>query len=379
MWGTKKNFANETGDPMRTDIYTYLIRHKRWITTCYFFALPILASLLWIATPLAADTETLEQIAEAERTVSYVGVRLKTLISSRGTRTFEEMVIHKAPDMSYGMELSAVGKRRGFGGSRDSDSHREGRRRDRGENQKNSRERDQKQWRPVRSLFSEKEIGLIAENYNLTRTESTEKIANYETDILTITPKFAGRPSQRIFFARENGTTLRVETFDAEGVLQALFVYIRINFDPETVAQKWKAFEKERRPARQRSEPISLSDAEKILKMPPVQPVYLPPGFQLQKVHRIKDRKQSVHLIYTDGLLRFSIFETTNRPKRQNMIRNRASVITLAGTTVYKHQRGPTHAFSWSGADTHFFLFGAMPTTEMQKVAESIIREAKKK
>ena len=366
-------------------IHTYFILRKGLKPKYYLFCMPVLVFLLWSPQTLLADTSTLERIAEAEREVNYVGVRLKTFISSRGTRTFEELVIHKSPDIFYGKELSVVGERRSFEGPRDNGRRDESRgdnhRRDRDERRRNGRERDHEhhKWHQARHQFSEKEIKLIAQNYNLEKSSSTEKIANYETDILTITPKFAGRPTQQIFFARENGAILRVEALDAEGVLRAMSVYTRISFDPETVERKWEAFQKEIELEPQRSHSISLAEGEKILKTKPVQPEYLPLGFQLQDIHGIKDKKNTIHLIYTDGLLRFSIFETTDKRARRGSDRRRGSdVIEIDGTRVHKHQRGPTHAFSWSSTDIHCFLFGAMPATEMQKVVESIIQTTKK-
>ncbi len=366
-------------------IYSYFILRRGLKPKYYLSCIPILAFLLWSPQPLLADASTLEHIAAAEHEVNYVGVRLKTFISSRGTRTFEELVIHKAPDIFYGKELSVVGERKSFGGPHDDErrdeSRRDNRRRDRDDSRRNGRDRDHAhhKWHQVRRLFSEEEVELIARNYNLEKSPSTEEIANYETDLLTITPKFAGRPTHRIFFARKNGVILRIETLDAEGVLRAMSVYTRISFDPEIIERKWEVFEKEIAPEPQRSHSISLPEAEKILKTKPIQPEYLPPGFQLQDIHGIKDKKNTIHLIYTDGLLRFSIFETTDKRARRGSDRRRGSdVIEINGTRVHKYQRGPTYAFSWSSADIHCFLFGAMPPTEMQKVVESIIHKTKK-
>lgn len=367
-------------------IYTYFILRKGLKPIYALFCMPVLAFLFWSPQPLSADTGTLERIAAAEREVNYVGIRLKTFISSRGTRTFEELVIHKSPDIFYGKELSVVGERKSFGGphgdERRDERHRDTRRSDRDENRRNGRDREHEdhRWHQVRGLFSEKDVELIAQNYDLEKSAATEDIANYETDLLTITPKFAGRPTQRIFFARENGVILRVEALDAEGVLRAMSVYTRISFDPEIVERKWEVFQKEIKLEPQRSYSISLTDGEKILKTEPIQPEYLPPGFQLQDIHGIKDKKNTLHLIYTDGLLGFSIFETTDKRARRGSDRRRGSdVIEFDGTRVHKHQRGPTYAFSWSSSDIHFFLFGAMPASELQKVVESIIQKTKEK
>lgn len=363
-------------------INKYSIFYKDFRVRLFLFCSSVLAFLLGTPNSLLADTNTLERIAKTESEVSYIGVRLKTFISPRGTRTFEELIIHNAPGVPYAKELSEVGERKSFNGSRSDErrpeNHRDNRRRDRDGNDRNRRERshEHSKWRQVKSLFSEKDVELIAQNYNTEESSSTEKIANYETDILTITPKFAGRATYRIFFARENGVPLRVEALDPEGVLRAMSVYTRISFDVEAIERKWKEFEKEIKPEGQEHYSISLADGEKILKTKPIQPEYLPPGFQLEDVHKIADKKNTIHLIYTDGLLGFSIFETTDRRVHRGSDRRRESdTIEIDGTRVHKHQRGPTHAFSWSSGNIRFFLFGAMPPTEMEKVVESIIHK----
>ena len=356
---------------------TYLILHKGLQSKHRFLCISILASLLWAPQILLADIRTLERIAEAEHKVSYVGLRLKTFSSSRGTRTFEEVVIHKSIDASYRKVVSVVGERQSSEGSRGRRNNNENRR------DRTDRNRDRNEWRQVSSQFSKEEIELISQNYDLDESVSTEKLANYETNILTITPKFAGRPTKRIFFARENGVILRVEDLDAEGVLREMFVYNRISFDPETVERKWEVFEKEIKPEprRRRSHPISLVEAEKMLKTKPIQPEYIPPGFQLQDVRSIRSKENdSILLEYTDGLVNFTLFEKGGEPPRlSDRQRGEESEIELGGKKVFKHRFGSTDAFRWSGAKIHFFLIGAISTAEMQKVVESIIHKAKEK
>ena len=366
--------------------HTFLILHKDLQSKHHLLWSAVLAVLLWIPHTLFADVSTLERIAEAERKASYVGLRVKTFSSSRGVRTFEEVVIHRPPDVSYRKVTSVVGERNSSEGSRDRDERQnDNRRRDDNENRRDRRERnrDRTEWRQVRSQFSKKQIELIAQNYNLEESESAEKIAGHETNILTITPKFADRPTKRIFFARKNGVILRVEDLDVEGVLREMFVYNRISFDPEAVERKWKVLKNknEIKPRPPRSDPISLAEAGKMLKIKPIQPEYMPSGFQLQEVRGIRSKeKDSILLEYTDGLVTFTLFEKTGDPPRlSDRERRRETEIELGGQKVYKHRFGSTDAFRWSGTKIHFFLVGAIPTAEMQKVVESVIHKTKQK
>ena len=363
-------------------IHTYLTFHKNGRSKHNLLWSAALAFLLWIPQTLFADIGTLERIVEAEHKVAYVGARLRTSSSSRGTRTFEEHVIHPSEDASYRKIVSVVGERRSFNGQPNRDERQnDNRRREDNENRRDRRERnrDRNEWRQIRSLFSKKEIELIAQNYNLEASISAEKIMNYETGILTITPKFAGRPTKRIFFASENAVILRVEDMDAEGVLRDMFVYTRISFNPEAVENKWKAIQKETKQEQRRSRSVTLAEAEKILKTKLIEPEYLPPGFHLQDIRSVKNRERDlIFLEYTDGLVNFMLFEEMERSRRRGDREREGTQIDIGGTTVYQHKFGSTDAFRWSGAKIRFSLVGAVPTPEMQQVIASIIKKIEK-
>ena len=363
-------------------IYTSLTPHTDRRTTYQHIWSIVLALVLWVPATLFADIRTLERIIEAEHKIGYVGVRWRTSSSPRGVRTFEEYVIHRSEDTAYRKVVSVVGERKSLGGQQSRDENRrDNRRRNRDADNRDNRrtDRERERWRQVRSLFSEKEIKLIAQNYTLERCPSDEKIADHATDILIISPKFDGRPTKHIFFARENGIILRVEDLDAEGVLREMFVYTRISFDPETVADKWNIVQEELRPQQRRSRSVPLAEVAKILKTKPIQPEYLPPGFQLQDIRSIKSRGTDlIFFEYTDGLLNFTLFEEVDKPRDGDRQR-RGTEIEIGGTTVYKHQFGSTDAFRWSGAKIRFSLVGSLPATEMQKVVESIIHKTKGK
>ena len=364
-------------------IYTYLMLDKNGRAKRTLLWSVVLALLLWVPPTLFADISTLQRIIAAEHKVGYVGIRLRTFTSSRGVRTFEEYVIHKPEDAAYRKVVSVVGERKLLGGQQNRDENqRDNRRRNQDENNRDNRRRNRERenWRQVRSLFSEKEIKLIAQNYNLEHRPSDEKIAGHETDILIISPKFEGKPTKHIFFARENGIILRVEDLDAEGILRDMFVYTRISFEPETVKNKWNAVQAGLKPQPRRSRPTTLAEAEKILKTKLIQPEYLPPGFQLQDIRSLKNRERDLILFqYTDGLVNFTLFEEKDRPSHQNDREREGTQIEIGGTTVYQRKFGSTDAFRWSGSKIRFSLVGAVPTTEMQKIAESIIQKIEKK
>lgn len=333
-----------------------------------FFTLTI--SLL-AANHLFADVTVLERIVKAERDVGYVGLRLRTYSSSRGARTMEEIVIHKSAEFSYRKVESVIGEQRPV----NEENNRERRRNDGNGDREDRRRPREFRWERERSQFSPQQIKLIAQNYELERRHWGEKIAGHETDLLIIKPKHAGRPTKHIYFARKNSVILRVEDLDAAGVLRRMFVYTRISFDPETVKKKWEGFKEEIKPEPRRELPvITLAEGKKILKTKPIEPKYLPPGFQLQNVNELKYRESHhIRLKYTDGLLDFSIFETTGKLSNRGDQNKDRPVVKIGDTSVRKYQRDPYQAFRWSSSGIHFYLLGPLPAAEMQKVVESII------
>ncbi len=342
----------------------------------YVFCLLKVAILLLAANSFCDDVATLKRIAKAEQDVSYVGLRLRTYSSARGARTMEEIVIHKTVKDSYSKVESVVGEQRSI----NEENNNERRRGDRNGDRNDRRRPREFRWERQRSQISQKQIKFIAQNYELERRHWGEKIAGHETDLLIINPKHAGRPTKHIYFARKNGVILRVEDLDAAGVLRRMFVYTRISFEPEAVKKKWESFREKIKLEPWHPRPtISLADAEKILKKKPIQPQYLPPGFQLQSMHKRQFGGNHVQLKYTDGLLDFSIFETTDKIKRREDRNRGETVIQIGGVSVRKNQRGPTYTYGWSSAGINFFVLCEIPAPEIEEVIESIIRKTGQK
>ncbi|MDE0317909.1 MAG: hypothetical protein OXM61_23765 [Candidatus Poribacteria bacterium] len=343
------------------------------LRACCFFTLTI--SLLAV-NHLFADVAVLERITKAEQDVGYVGLRLRTYSSSRGARTMEEIIIHKSAEFSYRKVESVIGEQRPV----NEENNRERNRGDENGDRNERRRPREFRWDRERSQFSQNQIKLIAKNYELERRHWGEKIAGHETDLLIIKPKNAGRPTKHIYFARKNGVILRVEDLDAAGVLRRMFVYTRISFDPEIVKKKWEGFKADIKPEPSRPRPtISLANAEKILKRKLIQPTYLPPGFQLQGMYNRHFGGNHVQLKYTDGMLEFNLFETTDKITRREGRNRGETEIQIGGSSVRKNQRGPTQTYGWSSGDIHFFILCEIPAKEIETVVESIIQQANQK
>lgn len=315
---------------------------------------------------VSADIEILKQIVEAEHELSYVGVRLRT----NGSRTVEEVVIHKSEEDTYRKTISILGEEKSI----EEDNRRE--RRDGDRRRGRDRDNREERWERQRSQFSISEIKLIAENYELEHKRWGEKIAGYKTDILIIKPKFEGRPTKYIYFSHDNYLILKVQDLDAASVLRGMFVYTRISFVPETVAKKWDEFSEEIRVRPRSYGIISVDDANKMLKNRLIQPTYLPSGFQLQHVYKHSYRgRHPVRLKYTDGLLDYNIFVTLKQEKSDEDEHTGWTEILMGDTKVFKHPRSSTNAYSWTNRGIRYFLAGPIPSTEMVKIIESIINQ----
>ncbi len=358
---------NQTfGDPMR-------------MKPLFVFYCLTLFVLILTSSSLFADVDTLKRIAEAESDVAYVGLRLKTFSTSNGSRTMEEMVIHKTVEDSYRKVVSIVGGPKSI--TEENKPEKQGN--DNNRNRNDRRRSREFRWMRHRSQFSIKEIELIAQNYELELRHWGEKIAGHETDLLIIQPKYTGRSTKHIYFSREKGVILRVEDLDSAGILRDMSVYNRISFDTKVVNNKWESLKKEIKPEPRNNSPvITIAEAAKVLKKKPIQPKYLPPGFQLQGLYKLQFRgNHPIRLKYSDGLLDFNLYETTeevrseesNRPDNRGDRNRNRPVLKIGDISVRKYQRGPDNAFGWSSDGINFFLSGPIPVDELQKVVESII------
>ena len=332
--------------------------------------------------------EVLSRIATAEDEISYTASRLIVFHAPRGLTVREHLVIHHPPEVNAVKVLLVMGrehldKRREIERLKGKDGKE--RRPSRGD-RLSSRRRLLPPRKRISNL-SQEEMKLLAQNYRF-HLSPGGAIAGEETHEIKIYPLFEGRPTKRLFISRRNGIILRVEEFDSTGHLRFMSVFTQIEFDREKVEQtlvELKNDEKLRFENRvRRSQPIKDAEAEKALDNRLVQPTYLPPGFQLLDTRHIKHRSSTVFLRYTDGLATFSLFERKgNRNKSRRPDRAPRSKV---GKTISRHDvpihvmsRHQAHIFEWSNSGVDFTLIGELDSSELLKVAESVILESQKR
>ena len=354
----------------------------------------ILFVLLTSTTYAFSDTSTdslevLQRIIKAELKVSYVGTRLIVMNSPDGTIVREEIVIHQPPRIHAVNVLSILGDARSSR-PRDAEHGKDSAgpqalpqpgRVDKQREGKRSTRRRAWPWRKRLATLASNEIELLAQNYAVDLAPA-DAIAGHEADLLTISPRFDGRPTKRLYLSHRNGIILRIEDLDSDGNRHFTAVYTQISFDKAEVQKKLALWQRDEelkpKGQRRRSQPISLADAKQVLDNRLVQPTYLPPGFQLLEVRYVKGHGEMVYLRYTDGLVTFSLFET----KGKSFLRSRgpwgrdkvSSVIKeYSGIPVRLNYRQQTHILRWSVSGVDFALVGNPGQSELIKVAESAI------
>ena len=362
----------------------------------YLFTHLLICLFLLTRTPDAfANTpeqsmDILKRIKAAENEVCFVGTRLITFHTPHGITVREEFVIHHPPRVHAVKALSVVGGDHSLG-FRDIERPRgrNGRRRRPVPGDKLSGRRERLPPRKRISTLSQEEIELLAQNYRFDSSPGNA-IADQETDVIKISPRFEGRPTKRLHISRDNGIILRMEDFDPSGNLRLMSVYTQIDFGREKARRtlaELKNGEKisfENEP--QRSQPIGGAEAEKALGDRLVQPTYLPLGFQLLDTRYIMHRSVAVFLRYTDGLVTLSLFERKGKRlfhprgrRHRDRRRDRTSkIVPRHNVPIHVMRQHQAHILEWSNSGVDFTLIGELDSSELIKVAESVILATKK-
>ena len=151
------------------------------------------------------------------------------------------------------------------------------------------------------------DVDLLLRNYEVS-IEGTESVAGRPCHRITVSPRYPGRPSCKLWVDREKSLLLRYESPDRK------FQYETVEYDP---AIDPKVFERKRRWSKGppsfsyvRKE-VSLAEAKELVSFPVAQPTWLPKGFQFRKAtYRKWGSRETLYLSYTDGLATISIFES---------------------------------------------------------------------
>ncbi|MCZ6680765.1 MAG: hypothetical protein O7E52_26345 [Candidatus Poribacteria bacterium] len=372
-----------------------MIRKRRIILSSLLLPtllLTWLASVNWEPNDQKPFAEILQRIASAEREVSYVGKRISISWAPSGCYAHEELVLHQPPSIHFVKVLTPPRENRRFARFEELRRRREEVRRNirRGNppaHEPPHRRRPEgpffsEQWQQRIGLMTQKDIERLSQNYTLEYVLS-EGVAGYDTNLLTIAPRFEGRSTKRIWISREQGIILRIEDLDAKGHLRFLSVYTQMSFQPEDVQREISAFQEDTSSptgAPQSTETVSLEAAKAAFNQQLLLPDHLPEGFELQNITLMKLRPEpTVHLRYTDGLMVLSLFEES-KGKRFFERRRRGprggQTEHIHGTPVQIMARQQIHILRWFQGDVGLTLIGEVSRSEMIQIAESLIRSS---
>ena len=276
-----------------------------------FFCVCFLAavSLMIPSTGQGAELDkTLRLISAAAKNVSYQGVLTQLRLTASGdTLRFSERLAHQRPDLDR-IDVLEPSARRGVVVIR---THGEVYRREGiGDTLFYSR-RSQLGPDVLDMGLDFSRLDLLRANYELALKDAPSLLGR-PTAMLTISPRYLGRRVKTAWIDTQTGLVLRTEDRDESGTLAeaVFFTSLQINplMDPaqfDTAEWKDRAIEV--------NEVIacgSYTEVQREAGFPLSAPVYLPPGFMLERLRVLRFAGQRmVHFSYTDGLAQLSLFE----------------------------------------------------------------------
>ena len=336
-----------------------------------------------------APQKAIQQILEAEKRVDFVGNRFVINFSRWHNAVLEERVTNKSPDKQR-VEVLIPSEMAGF------TAIRSGKQRWHISPKRGDRRRGPSPYGFGRLNAEVKfeDVELMLKNYSV-KISNGIGIAGRNTYQLEITPKYEGRPSEKIWLDAENSLALRVEHYNSDSKLNSLIVYTDIAFsrkidssqfvrppsddeEQKRRLEKWEERRKKQDSWGYRSQDLNLKDLTRQAHFSVSIPEYLPAGFVFQKARLLKYREhESVHLLYTDGLVLLSLFETQNVKSKRRDGRGRETErekqIEILGVGCKMLYDGRMRILRWEDNKLNLTLMADLSEAEMIKVTESLI------
>ena len=244
-------------------------------------------------------------------------------------------------------------------------------------------------------------MNILLNNYNIKLLEGGN-IAERDTYLFEIEPKYAGRPSRKIWTDKQNGTLLKMEHYNYQKKLQRLFIYSAISYNPNidmNLFRKPENMPPQREQNRKeiwnyRQGKLNPDNIREETKMNLLIPEQISSGFVLQSIDLVEFRNfKNVHLKYTDGLAVLSIFQSPSdrrrdgpredhrgEPRQNPMMRDRERVekININGIETEIMFRGPIAISIWKYKDINITLLAELKREEMIQIVNSLITLAKR-
>ncbi|MFC1492485.1 sigma-E factor regulatory protein RseB domain-containing protein [candidate division KSB1 bacterium] len=263
-----------------------------------------------------------DRIRTARRTVSYEG-EIKTVIKrERGDRTINKKITAKPPrDFTEELILTQEEKER-------LEEFRKRRTRDMPESRRRRYDQMSDRFRnhgnSLNSFANTRvNVELLQQNYEIIFEEGNE-VAGRFTHYISIMPKYELRIGNKIWIDKETGIVLKREWYQPQDLTKPAYIeeFTRIEYgdvielpDRRTESDR-SADDRGRRSGGGRGSRVNTREFNSIEELPErikdnvVIPGQLPQGFALDKLRITRERDHvTIHQIYTDGLIMFSIFQ----------------------------------------------------------------------
>jgi len=216
---------------------------------------------------------------------------------------------------------------------------------------------------------------LLRSSYTIT-IRSAEKVAGRDATFISIIPKYQYRPVNRLWIDSETGIILKRELKKSNADDEPLYreTFTSVTYEPvdeKQLEESRKSMEERQSRMRQSRSSRSLSEYRTVAEIPEklrgeiVVPGVIPEGFVLDKVRIFTEyRGVTYHLVYTDGLLLFSLFQSRGRSVDQNRIVDRSG----------REQAGRTGmtVLSKRSRNTTFILVGYAQKALLRTVFDSL-------
>ncbi|MFA0732349.1 MAG: hypothetical protein LKKZDAJK_002778 [Candidatus Fervidibacter sp.] len=166
-------------------------------------------------------------------------------------------------------------------------------------------------WRDLWGFRSDK-LDLAQRNYDL-RFVGRDKVADLPCLVVELVPKFKENPKRRLWIHPPTRLPLRLERYDPDGKLRVRISFTEVQIDrplPLLIFDtnpppdwQWEEVSVQRQPLR-------ALDAPQVLGFSLLLPTWVPPGYVLDGLFALQDRRFKVaHIVYTDGISVISLFE----------------------------------------------------------------------
>lgn len=176
---------------------------------------------------------------------------------------------------------------------------------------------DVRRGSPRGGIINTENIAILKKNYSINFLPE-EKIQNYLTDVVKITPRNKDRTRIKIWVDKKTGFIFRFEKYDKDNNKVSQWFIENVLFNPDIDESLFDVEFSGTIPIRKTYE--SIPEAAEELNMPLVTPQFPPSGFVLsERSVRYRGKQPIVQFYYTDGLWSFSLFQRISQRKERKM------------------------------------------------------------